>query len=65
MENNVFWQEALERLAFGAGILAWLFCIIFATYRMNRTSIRPFVRGLVFLGITALFIGIVFLVVKL
>ena len=60
MENNLFWQEALERLAFGAGILAWL-----ATYRMKRTSIRPFVRGLVFLGITALFIGIVFLIVKL
>lgn len=65
MENNLFWQEALERLVFGAGILAWLFCMIFAAYRMKRTSIRPFVRGLVFLGITALFIGIVFLVVKL
>lgn len=65
MENNLFWQEALERLAFGAGILSWLFCMIFAAYRMKRTSIRPFVRRLVFLGITALFIGIVFLVVKL
>lgn len=65
MEKDLFLQEALERLAFGAGILAWLFCMIFAAYRMKRTSIRPFVRGFVFLGITALFIGIVFLVVKL
>lgn len=63
MDYIVVWHEALGRLGFAAGALAWIFFIIFAAYRMRGTRIKPFVRFLIFAGITAAYVGMVFLIV--
>ncbi len=59
MDYTVVWHEALSRFWFALIALAWIFCMIFVSYKMKGIRVMLFIRVVIYLGITAAYLGIV------